>query len=49
MVMNQYVLGLTFHAELSGDTMIHEYFLSMVGREGYISTGSREWYVSGVA
>ena len=49
MVMNQYVLGLTFHPELSGDTRIHEYFLSMVGREGYISTGSREWYVSGVA
>jgi len=49
MVRNQYVLGMTFHPELSGDTRIHDYFLSMVGREGYTSTGKREWYVSDIA
>lgn len=45
MVRNQYVLGMTFHPELSGDTRIHDYFLSMVGRGGYTSSGKREWYV----
>ncbi len=45
MVRNQYVLGMTFHPELSGDTRIHDYFLSMVGRGGYTSGGKREWYI----
>lgn len=49
MVRNQYVLGMTFHPELSGDTRVHDYFLSMVEREGYTSSGKREWYVGEIA
>ena len=45
MVRNQYVIGMTFHPELSSDTRIHGYFLSMIGRGGYTSYGKREWYV----
>ncbi len=48
MVRSGYVLGLTFHPELTGNTFIHNYFLSLVGRGGSSSTGSREWYVQDV-
>lgn len=48
MVRSGYVLGLTFHPELTGNTIIHNYFISMLGREGSVSSGSREWYVQDV-
>lgn len=48
MVRTGYVLGLTFHPELTGNTLVHNYFLSLVGRGGSGSTGNREWYVEDV-
>lgn len=48
MVRSGYVLGLTFHPELTGNTVIHNYFAGLVGREGSSSTGSRKWYVEDV-
>ena len=39
MVRQKNVLGLTFHPELTADTRIHEYFINMVGGEGYTSSG----------
>lgn len=48
MVRSGYVLGMTFHPELTGSTVIHDYFLNMVGRGGSDSTGSRDWYVQDV-
>lgn len=45
MVRSGYVLGLTFHPELTGNTVIHNYFVSFVGRGGSSSSGTREWYV----
>lgn len=38
-VRNKNILGLTFHPELTSDASIHEYFLEIVEREGYSSTG----------
>ncbi len=49
MVRNQYVLGMTFHPELSGDTRIHDYFISMTQREGYTSGGKRKWYAGEIS
>lgn len=49
MVRSGYVLGLTFHPELTGNTIIHNYFLGFVGRGGSGSSGTREWYVEDVA
>ncbi|MGP6239268.1 pyridoxal 5'-phosphate synthase glutaminase subunit PdxT [Cuniculiplasma sp. SKW4] len=34
------VLGLTFHPELTDDTRIHEFFINMIGRGRYISSGA---------
>ena len=34
------VLGLTFHPELTQDTRIHEFFIDMIERGGYISDGA---------
>lgn len=48
MIRSGLILGMTFHPELTGSTSIHNYFLGMVGREGYSSTGSRDWYVQDV-
>lgn len=45
MVRSGFVLGLTFHPELTGNTIIHDYFISFAGRGGSSSTGTREWYV----
>jgi 5'-phosphate synthase pdxT subunit len=45
MIRDNNVLGLTFHPELTGDSRIHDYFLDMIGRRGYISTPKREWYM----
>ncbi len=39
MVKQDNVIGMTFHPELTDDTRIHEYFISMVEGERYISTG----------
>lgn len=39
MVKQENVLGLTFHPELTNDTRIHEYFIGIMEREGYISSG----------
>lgn len=44
-VRSERFLGLTFHPELTGDTRIHEYFIEMIGRGGYISTPKRVWNV----
>lgn len=44
-VRSERFLGLTFHPELTGDTRIHEYFIEMIGRGGYISTPRRVWNV----
>ncbi len=46
MIRDNNVLGLTFHPELTGDARIHDYFIDMIGRRGYISTPEREWYVA---
>ncbi len=39
MVRQDNIIGLTFHPELTDDTRIHEYFISIVEGERYISTG----------
>lgn len=39
MVRQDNVIGLTFHPELTGDSRVHDYFISMVEGERYISTG----------
>lgn len=40
MVKQENILGMTFHPELTEDTRIHEFFLSMIKeREGYTSQG----------
>jgi len=48
MVRSGKILGLTFHPELTNSTLIHDYFLSFVEGEGYISSRKREWYVRDV-
>ena len=39
MVRQENIIGMTFHPELTRDTRIHEYFLGLMEREGYISSG----------
>lgn len=39
MVRQDNIIGMTFHPELTRDTRIHEYFLGIMEREGYISSG----------
>ncbi len=40
MVRKGNVLGLTFHPELTKDTRVHEYFIDLIGRGGYASSGN---------
>ncbi|MCL4330454.1 MAG: pyridoxal 5'-phosphate synthase glutaminase subunit PdxT [Candidatus Thermoplasmatota archaeon] len=46
MIRDNNVLGLTFHPELTKDARIHDYFMDMIGRRGYVSIAKREWYVA---
>ncbi len=39
MVRKGNILGLTFHPELTKDTRVHEYFISMIGGGGSASSG----------
>ncbi|MCL5665616.1 MAG: pyridoxal 5'-phosphate synthase glutaminase subunit PdxT [Candidatus Thermoplasmatota archaeon] len=48
MVRSGLILGMTFHPELTGSTVIHDLFLSFIEGEGYISSGTRNWVVEGL-
>jgi len=39
MVRHGNFLGTTFHPELTGDVRVHDFFLDLVEREGYVSSG----------
>ncbi len=45
MVRSERVLGLSFHPELTGDTRVHEYFVEMIGGEGYTSIPERKYTI----